>query len=315
MLKIPYGDLLVVLVFSILLSDVYSDAECGCFAGHTEYCVFQCHCSEDYTCDLRTGRCLSGCDSNTAGLIPWSGAGCQIGNVAQSEGASATKSGTGGNASLVIDGSIARGGNNCDNIVQISDGTKAYWRLNLTETYVVLGIVTYIDQSYWRNFPNVSVYVSDTLCGTYTNINGTASDNIGHELQCGTGMVGNSIKFEQGTDKPFRLCEVIVKGYKYVECESYNNTYFYGPACIHKCICKEQCDFITGVCSECEDDDSTSSGSDMCSGGSGDSESYPLECISVCNCKELCDNMTGECHTCDPRKPGGYDYSTQCNPS
>ena len=50
-----------------------------CFNGTMGWCAFTCHCQDDAVCDVN-GECPNGlCD--TSGIVPWSGPGCQIGNV------------------------------------------------------------------------------------------------------------------------------------------------------------------------------------------------------------------------------------------
>ena len=265
-----------------------------CFHGT---CGFTCHCANNSLCRDDV-TCI--CDEGSAG-VPWSGGGCQIGNVAFGKDANIR------NPIKKFDGTnVASNCNDGNRIVEASNNTccgfkkssGSGWSVELGSIFAVESVLVYGSKKKKNKY-----HVLQNL-GIYTKLR---SNNSNYE-ECGmitgtdklqtiycSNKLATEIKLNKTDSKPHRMCEVVVIGYEYKECKILHGEYYYGPGCLFGCNCAEQCDFITGECSTCKTGyhQYNKSRCSECKPGS-----WGEQCNHKCNCKvknEKCDHVTGDC--------------------
>ena len=256
-----------------------------CFNGTTSGCQFQCHCVDDSGCvserSLLSGNCPSGCtdiDAEPGVTIGdrWSGPGCQIGNIANSTGVSYRICNLENQGLLsLVDKSID--GNGClkwyiSNILEIK----------FDSLFVIYNISINVKIESKNYVENIDVNTDNPkyMCSLLTS-------NSTSNFASSTPILSEDFELLPYRRECF-LCEIIIIGYQYVECELYNGDFYYGPGCLLKCEnCDVQCDMING---DCPLYTSTPKHEICMSGYWGD------ECENVCNCRdESCLDETGEC--------------------
>ena len=99
-----------------------------------------------------------------------------------------------------------------------------------------------------------------------------------------------NISVVNNSSNNIRLSEVVMEGYKYIECDAFEGEYFYGSGCLTHCHCSVQCDYINGTCSGgCNNNAFNIKEVCRCSEGH-----WGLNCSNVCECKnktETCDEQ------------------------
>ena len=256
----------------------------SCFYGTTSSCQFQCHCADDNNAcvserSLESGSCSSGCKSidGESGITigdKWNGPGCQVGNIVNKSTIECIGCESENNvvATSLVDGSIEQ--SSCF----LTDTPKIRVKFDIpVEIYNISLVIKRGRVFHTRGhfFTLNSIYVrtsfdhSPLIPGPFISI--TAIDL--------------AIYGEQ-----FYLCELIINGYQYTECEVYKDEFYYGPGCLLKCTnCAVQCD-INGQCAKCT---STFVGPECKKCISGH---WGEKCDKVCHCKnESCSDETGEC--------------------
>ena len=236
-----------------------------CFHGTTSSCAFECHC--EGTCvQYRSGisgRCQNGCTRiGASNQFPWSGKGCQWGNLAI---ASTSSSHLGDNSRVpgrAIDGDTSRVMSTLTFSLSMRDFSGLSWRVHLGSNYFVIRYVTlYTVNTYESTVVGVDIFVSDDNVYTSTEENrcGTQSGttNPTTTITCPQLMKGKYVYVVQNniTITELALAEVEIHGYEYYDCiEHFNGDYWYGPGCLKRCNCHTQCDDVTGACpGECDD--------------------------------------------------------------
>ena len=262
-----------------------------CFRGTTSGCQFQCHCADDKECisesSQNDGGCSSGCKSIDAvpGLTigdMWSGPGCQVGNIANYSQIDCYgcyyKDGI-DDISFLVDSSVDDKG--CLNL-------KESRHLNIRFDFQT--VIYNISFIYRESLPHrISIYTSPNDIDLERS--DSNDDTLIYEASRHFPVDRLDIDIRRGLDG-FTLCELIVIGYQYMECEPVNDNFFFGPGCLLKCNqnCAVQCDVISGHCSLCTNT-STGSECENCISGY-----YGEVCNKVCHCKnESCLDKSGEC--------------------
>ena len=277
---------------------IFDFAYSSCFYGGTESCQFQCHCSNGEACisdGKNSGKCPDYCGNSEH--FPWSGLGCQIGNVALHKYARQT-----GNAVRVaeyaVDGSTSGlliNENECSNPREDNQGL--WWEVDLYDEYVISAVHIYAS-SFIPIISGIVVHIlkqdrTQLYCGT----TGSSENDEVTFVHCSTDIKGKYVRISYNPKilSHMYFCEVSVQGYKHVECEIYKKEYRYGPACLLFCHCQTQCDYITGKCpGMCMDGyrkDKDEICNDNCSGYWGE------QCKIPCNCKSPCNVDFGVCNT------------------
>ena len=248
-------------------------------------CGFQCHCADRDMCrDDVDCECAEG----HAG-IQWSGPSCQVGNIAN------LSSSSGGRVRYT------KMQPSYYNLPYCSDGIyntccAVYrdfgYRMDFLKQFVLRRIFIHGENS------NTDALNTITAClrsDTEECISVKPNDEDPQTIYLYDGRLASSITLKHSVYR-LGMCEVVVLGYEYVECEMYAGEYYYGPGCSSICSnCAEKCDFITGECLLCNmgyiPDDQ---GSCMeCPSGR-----WGVECKEECNCEnreEECDYVTGAC--------------------
>ena len=260
-----------------------------CFHGN---CGFTCHCADerlcrdDVTCD---------CDEGSA-EVPWSGSGCQIGNVAFGKEAEITNPRTSFNGTNVAencnDGSLVLEKFK-DTCCGFKNETGSSWILKLGRTFVIKNVLVYGSTDRFYSIKKLGIYRKSQGRNDVCGITETTNEHP-KNISC-SNKLATEIQLNKTVMQLLDMCEVVVIGYEYKECEALDGEYYYGPGCLSKCNCPEQCDFITGECSTCK------TGYHQYNEGKC-SECTPgrwgEQCNHKCNCKdedEICDHLTGEC--------------------
>ena len=276
--------LIVLLIFYTNIRPLTSQ----CVHGTTPACIFPCHCNHSCASSSASAvdPCSSGCDESP--LVPWSGAGCQRGNIALGKQAwhgpeSTRNADVAGNC---VDDNIDEfdaSSSTCCGLYRTSNYT---WEVSLGGDYVVEMVNFVRLSSVSISFLNISV--DNHLCkalSSWTSDHGA--------IQCDTPVVGRNVHVSGRNRETRFACEIQVIGYQYYECKIYDDKYYYGPACLEECTnCAMQCDRIHGICDEC------------LPGFSGhhcllcDSGYWGFGCLEQCNCadpNEACEHVSGQC--------------------
>ena len=251
----------------------------------TSSCQFQCHCADDNECMsegfLESGRCLSGCktiegeDGVTIGEH-WSGPGCQVGNIVQQSTLECYDHGQPDHnliQNILVDGFINKGGCFHTNYTNI--------KVRFNFPVVIFNISLALEnRAHSRNKFKLSI------TNPYKHIQ---SDDFHTMISIQPVDVSSENLYIVGDE--VYVCELIINGYQYTECEPYKDEFYYGPGCLLKCKnCAEQCHMISGECSTCTST-TTGPGCDTCISGF-----WGEGCDKECHCKnESCSGATGEC--------------------
>ena len=222
-----------------LIKDVFSFLFFSeCKFGNDPHCTFPCNCEDSFeNCNKTTGECaISDCKAGPPRWFWWSGMshnryiyGCRIRNVAFGKPANQTGTWEDDTADRAVDGNTD--GNldhmSCAHLFAPLDG-EVKWTVDLESMHVVLSVTLYNRNSlfYYQRMSHMEVWVSNSsnenvLCGRY---GGTIDQGSSEEIQCDNPVPARYVWITNGLTVPGReylaLCEVVVMGYRAVDCSN-----------------------------------------------------------------------------------------------
>ena len=269
--------------------------------------AFPCHCRTGSQCIQDRGMSSGDCECDDQfNPMPWSGPGCQIGNVARAKVATQSGSQSAYPAAKAVDGGINRDrdGGECSLAFPMTPPQDhAYWSVDLGLNYVIRKITIITEMNNMEESHELQVMFArspdfnteQTICSMEDS---DASDEK-ISVRCGReiGRYVHISKREAGL--PLNLCEVIVDGYFWHECMAYNNEFYYGPGCLVKCHCNQQCNSVDG---HCPGNCTAGYRGDDCQQECPD-DHWGYQCSTPCNCQSSCDLVSG---ICDGKCVAGY---------
>ena len=283
------------------------------FTGGTENGSFACHCSPDVQCDDETGAC-PGDVCGVSGSFPWSGLGCQLGNVGLL-GSTAQQTGDSIHvAERCIDGDRNNDTTQGSCCKPTRTGDELSLTIDLGGTFAIEEFtifygsnrIIYSSQNLWTSVTwNPANF---QLCGGSLII-----DSLSIILRCANTMVARYV-YISSLDVDLvdlTFCEVQAQGYQYHMCGFYNGDYRYGPGCLYNCRCEHQCDVITGVCNG--DCTSGTKHSGVCTCTSG---FWGVNCESDCHCdshNRACEGAIGACDADCDSGYSGFNCQAECD--
>ena len=270
-------------------------------------CVFPCHCAyyrnnpDVHNQCYTSGTCNQGCNPYYRGTY------CQEGNVALNTETDIPKTviqsmTADGNNLYAIDTSPAT----CTTST-IDSNSRTFLQVNLTHEHVVNKVQVYSERLHRATLQGVRVLVTSTteywkeeedgFCWDFP-LDTTVGTTI--EKTCTAPKKGKYVTIESTYGEELVLCEMKIDGYFYYDCEKHLVTgYHYGPACMNKCYCETQCDFITGSCSgSCMSGYHTTTSEMICE--ACPANTWGKDCANWCFCSgdSTCDATTGVCDSC-----------------
>ena len=199
-----------------------------CFHGT---CGFPCHCKNRTLCaDENSAR---DCDCVETPVQPWSGPGCQIGNIVTHR---KTRLSGGSSWTITYDEECTDEILAEDNFCIIKRSGELLIRLEtdyIVSKVIVYNVTTPLNVS--LSWPDVEEYRTQTIRGNQEVILPRIKTF--------------SVAIKNFSNKDLKIGEVVVQGYVHKVCQSLNSSYFHGPGCLRSCGCLKQCDYINGECS------------------------------------------------------------------
>ncbi|KAI0221423.1 hypothetical protein LSAT2_027240 [Lamellibrachia satsuma] len=260
-----------------------------CRFGSADDCIFPCHCRNSDTCNKTTGHCEHGCQKyidSWSGKAPFSGIGCQIGNLARGKFASQVgdfKTSTG--AKNAVNGDVTQDEAHCAHPLAALRSESAWWQVDLGDVYVINSVIivngyqtggsNYL-QNIYINIGNSSNVADHTWCGEQVK---TVPARTNITIPCeGWGRHVSIRKYGDKRKDALLFCEVFVIGYMYWDCTS---------------ACEGSCSPVIG-CDKCQVGKKMPDCKQDCDAGT-----YGINCAESCgHCaagSASCDRVTGAC--------------------